>query len=96
MGIPGFYRHIVEKYSDCIDSFNFKKPELYFVEVELDTHHAIKHIATQILNFSLAFDEDKNGICEILIKSIEKDEKIKEICLKYASNSHYENLHNFI
>ena len=73
-----------------------KKPELYFVEVELDTHHAIKHIATQILNFSLAFDEDKNGICEILIKSIEKDEKIKEICLKYASNSHYENLHNLV
>ena len=73
-----------------------KKPELYFIEVELDTHHVIKHIATQILNFSLAFDQDKNRVSEILIESIEKDEKIKQKCLEYASNSYYENLHNLV
>ena len=41
---------------------SLKKPELYFVEVELKEHHLIKHIAVQILNFKLAFDEDKERI----------------------------------
>ena len=73
-----------------------KKPEFYFVEVELKQHHLIKHIAVQILNFKLAFDEDKEKVKKILIQVIEKDQKIKDKCTNYASNNGYENLHNLI
>ena len=73
-----------------------KKPEFYFVEVELQQHHLIKHIAVQILNFKLAFDEDKEKIKKILLDQIEKDQKIKDKCTKYALNNDYENLHNLI
>tara|TARA_B100000029_G_scaffold395823_1_gene393727 strand:+ start:536 stop:1537 length:1002 start_codon:yes stop_codon:yes gene_type:complete len=75
---------------------SLKKPELYFVEVELKEHHLIKHIAVQILNFKLAFDEDKERIKKILLQQIEKDQKIKEKCTNYASNNGYQNLHNLI
>ena len=71
-------------------------PELLFIEVELDTHHVIKHIATQILNFSLAFDEDKKGISDVIIRSIDKNQKIKENCVNFAKKNNYENLHNLI
>ena len=75
---------------------SLKKPELYFVEVELKEHHLIKHIAVQILNFKLAFDEDKERIKKILLQQIEKDQKMKEKCSNYASNNGYQNLHNLI
>ena len=62
----------------------------------MQQHHLIKHIAVQILNFKLAFDEDKEKIKKILLDQIEKDQKIKDKCTKYALNNDYENLHNLI
>ena len=76
--------------------FSSSKPEIYFVEVELDTHHIIKHIATQILGFSIAFNEDKKKLADHLIEYIENNESIKELCLKYIQDNSFSNLHDLI
>ena len=72
------------------------KPAIHFIEVELDTHHIMKHIAVQILNFSLSFDEDKKKLIDIIISYIDTKPELKNKCKAYAKKKKYEGVHNLI
>jgi hypothetical protein len=74
-----------------------QKARLYLVENEIATHDPLKHIATQILQFSLSFDEDRRGVKDILYKALEQLSEIKKECEEYVkTNDAYRNLDHLI
>lgn len=90
IGQKGNTRNIPDGY--LIDLSSAKDPKLYLVENELSKHHPLKHIAVQILSFSLSFETEP-----MLIKSILKEELLKynnawQMCSEYATNHGFDNL----
>lgn len=71
-------------------------PRLYVVETELSGHHPTKHIAVQLLEFSLAFDEDKNGVRNILVDALNGDGAAKTICEAYVSSQKLHSIEDLI
>jgi hypothetical protein len=66
IGAKGKTRNIPDGY--LIDLSSAKEPRLYVVENELAKHDPLKHIAVQILEFSLSFETSQH-----LVKSIIKE-----------------------
>lgn len=67
-----------------LDLSSPKKPQLYVVEVELASHHPLKHIAVQILEFNLAFESDPQKVKKVLREAIEQEPLAREKCETYA------------
>ena len=73
-----------------------KKPELYFVESELDTHDVVRHISVQLMNFYFSYNEDHTGLRNILSDQINKDQYKKKKCDEYVSANGYSSFDKFI
>jgi hypothetical protein len=90
IGIKGGTRNIPDGY--LIDLTSAKEPRLYVVEVELARHDPLKHIAVQILQFSLSFETDpplvKNAIRDALVST----PAALTACATYAGNHGFENV----
>jgi hypothetical protein len=54
VGAKGKIRNVPDGY--LIDLASVKQPRLFVVEVELAQHDPLKHVAVQILEFSLSFE----------------------------------------
>lgn len=63
------------------------EPKLYFVEVEIQNHDLYGHIAEQLLKFSIAFDDNKYKLRQILMEEIIKDRKKRETLKKYMQKT---------
>lgn len=79
-----------------IDISNKQDPKLFVVENDLASHQHLKHIAVQILEFSLSFESSK-----IRLKNIIKDMLFKrkvewKKCEEFAKNNGYENIDYFL
>lgn len=90
IGAKGGTKNIPDGY--LLDLSSVKDPKLYVVENELSIHEPLKHIAVQILEFSLSFETSP-----FLVKTIVKDEIIADShvltkCQDYASSNGYENI----
>lgn len=75
-----------------IDLTSSKRPVLFVVENELAKHDPVKHIAVQILQFSLAFDSSKPKIKKILEVALNAEPNAKQQCLAYAHTNGFVNL----
>ena len=73
-----------------------KKPELYFVESELDTHDVVRHISVQLMNFYFSYNEDHTGLRNILSEQINNDQFKKKKCDEYVSSNDYSSFDKFI
>lgn len=73
-----------------------KIPRLYVVENELSGHHPTKHIAVQLLEFSLAFDEDKNSVRNILVDALNGDKFAKKTCETYVASQKLHSIEDLI
>jgi hypothetical protein len=71
-------------------------PRLYVVENELSSHHPTKHIATQLLEFMLAFEDDKNHVRNILVDALNADFAAKETCETYVANQKLHSIEDLI
>lgn len=71
-------------------------PRLYVVENELSSHHPTKHIATQLLEFKLAFDEDKNHVRNILVEALNVDSTAKKTCETYVATQKLHSIEDLI
>lgn len=60
------------------------KPKLFVVENELARHEPLKHIAVQILEFSLSFNSEKYKVKNILFDALKEQPAIKHKCEQYA------------
>ena len=76
IGSKGKTKNLPDGY--LIDLSSTKEPKLYVVENELVKHEPLKHIAIQILEFSLSFESSPQKIKTLVKEGIMKDEEALE------------------
>jgi len=90
IGKKGEGQNIPDAY--LLDLTSKTTPKLFVVEVELGYHHPTKHIAVQLLEFSLSFELSRQQIKGILKEEINKSESDKNKVETYAKENGFENL----
>lgn len=69
-----------------------QEPRLFVVENELASHEHLRHIAVQILEFSLSFEAEPRAIKSILYEALQKQPDARQKCEAYASSHKIRNL----
>ena len=93
IGAKGGLRNIPDGY--LID-LTGATPRLYVVENELAAHDPLRHIAVQILQFSLSFESEPISVKKILLAAIGDQPGAKERCEKYAAGHTFRNLDHML
>lgn len=75
-----------------IDLSSKKDPVLYVVENELAKHDPLKHIAVQILQFSLSFETTPHKVKSILKDGLQANPKGLKQCQEYAEANGFDNV----
>lgn len=83
-------RNIPDGY--LIDLTSSKEPKIYLVENELAKHEPLKHIAVQILEFSLSFETSPHLVKGVIKEGLLKNQKAWEKCNEYAVKNGFENI----
>lgn len=73
-----------------------QKPRLYVVENELAAHDPLRHIAVQILQFSLSFEAEPRKVRNILFEALQSQGDLKLLCEGYASTHSFRNLDHLL
>ena len=72
-------------------------PHLYVVENELDSHDPLRHIAVQLLQFSLSFESDRLLVKSILMQALDESADDRRKCQDYVDkHSDYRNLDHLL
>ncbi len=75
-----------------IDLSSAKEPKLYVVENELFKHDPLKHVAVQILEFSLSFETSQHQLKNIVKDALEAEPVAKAACKVYAEDHGFDNV----
>ena len=75
-----------------IDLSNREDPKIFVVENDLASHQHLKHIAVQILEFSLSFDSSKVRVKNIVKEMLQKRPPDWKLCEEFAIKNGYENV----
>src|SRR6266481_1150325 len=73
-----------------------QRPRLFVVENELASHEPLRHIAVQILEFSLSFEAEPRAIKTILFDAVHKQPEAKSRCETYATSHGFRNLDHLL
>lgn len=76
-------RHLGIPDAFLIDFYDTKKPQLYIVENEIESHDVYSHISEQIARFAASTVSSANQIRDTLIKAIENEPKTKKVIEEY-------------
>lgn len=90
IGERGKTQNIPDGY--LLDLSSPKRPVLYLVEVELAKHDPLRHIAQQLLNFSLSFKSTPQKMKGILRDHLMKSPETVQRCEAYARQNGFSNL----
>lgn len=90
IGECGKVRNIPDGY--LLDFTSPRRPVLYLVEVELAKHDPLRHIAQQLLEFSLSFKSTPQKMKSILRDTIQKDATVLRTCERYADANGFSNI----
>jgi len=75
-----------------IDLTNDKEPKIFVVENDLASHQHLKHIAVQILEFSLSFESSKIKVKNIIKTMLKNRPDEWSKCVNYAIKNGYGNV----
>jgi hypothetical protein len=75
-----------------IDLTNSKDPKIFVVENDLSSHQHLKHIAVQILEFSLSFETSKVKVKNIIKEMLHKRSAEWNKCERFAKKNGFENV----
>lgn len=89
IGAKGGLRNIPDGY---VLDLTATRPRLFVVENELAAHDPLRHIAVQILQFSLSFEAEPIAVKRILLELVNQDGEIRKTCEAYAVAHGYRNL----
>lgn len=90
IGKKGGQMNIPDAY--VLDLSSAKAPKLFVVENELSSHDHLRHIAVQILQFSLAFETNPHRVKEVLRGALKAEPAAEARVLKYATDNGFENI----
>ena len=93
IGVKGGIRNVPDGY--LID-LNGREPRLYVVENELASHDPLRHIAVQILQFSLSFESEPHTVKKILFEALNTQDDLKKRCEAYAPQNGFRNLDHLL
>jgi hypothetical protein len=93
IGVKGGIRNIPDGY---LLDLSGRKPRLYVVENELASHDPLRHVAVQILEFSLSFETDPRAVKTILFRTLEEQPTIRRKCEEYAAGHEFRNLDHML
>jgi hypothetical protein len=93
IGLKGVQQNIPDGY---LLDLNGPKPKLFVVENELAAHDPLRHIAVQILQFSLSFESEPIAVKKILMTALNSQPDLKKKCEGYASANEYRNLDHML
>ena len=94
IGKKGSVRNIPDGY--LIDLSSKKEPVLYVVENELAKHDPLRHIAVQILQFSLSFETTPHKVKSILKEAINSKKSALLKIDKYLNETTIDNLDHLL
>lgn len=75
-----------------IDLTNKQDPKIFVVENDLASHQHLKHIAVQILEFSLSFESSKVKVKNIIKEMLQRKPDDWKSCEIFAKKNGYENV----
>jgi hypothetical protein len=90
IGAKGRTRNIPDGY--LLDLSSGRDPKLYIVENELAKNEPLRHIAVQILQFSLSFEGAPHLVKDIVKEALRSRPEALAKCQKYAEDHGYENV----
>lgn len=90
IGQSGKTRNVPDGY--LLDLSSKTKPALYLVEVELATHDPLRHVAQQLLEFSLSFKSTPQRMKSILRDTLQKSPETVAKCETYATGNGFSNI----
>lgn len=90
IGVKGSINNLPDGY--LIDLTNNKDPKIFVVENDLASHQHLKHIAVQILEFSLSFDSSKVKVKNVIKEMLQKRPDEWAQAETFARNNGYENV----
>lgn len=93
IGGKGGQRNIPDGY--LID-LSTASPRLYVVENELASHDHLRHIAVQILQFSMAFEDEPLLVKRILLDAINAQDKARDLCESYVKARDFRSLDHLL
>jgi hypothetical protein len=93
IGSKGTQRNIPDGY---LVDLSGRKPRLYVVENELAVHDPLRHIAVQILQFSLSFEAEPRTVRTIVFDAIHSDSEGRAKCEEFARTNRFRNLDHLI
>src|SRR5260370_7123639 len=73
-----------------------QRPRLFVVENELASHEPLRHIAVQILEFSLSFEAEPRAIKTILFDALHKQPEAQTSCEAYPTSHGFRNLDHLL
>src|SRR5713226_660428 len=73
-----------------------QRPRLFVVENELASHEPLRHIAVQILEFSLSFEAEPRTVRNILFNALREQPDALAKCEAYAGSHNFRNLDHFL
>jgi hypothetical protein len=90
IGAKGSTNNLPDGY--LLDFTNPKEPRLIVVENDLASHQHIKHIAVQILEFSLSYESSKTKLKNIIKEMLQKRPEDWKTCETFAQTNGYDNV----
>ncbi len=79
-----------------IDFSNSNKPQLFFVEYELESHQLYEHIGPQIMRFYASFETSKREFQVKLLDVIKKDINLKNNLENFLQKSPFDNIDSLL
>jgi hypothetical protein len=79
-----------------IDFSNGKKPRLFFIEYELESHDLYEHIGPQIMRFYASFETAKRELHKKLIETIRTDLQLKKEFEDKLQKSPFDNIDSLL
>src|SRR5713226_6926735 len=73
-----------------------QRPRLFVVENELASHEPLRHIAVQILEFSLSFEAEPRAVKNILFNALNEQPNARPRCESYAATHNFRNLDHLL
>jgi hypothetical protein len=93
IGSKGSIQNVPDGY---LLDFSSSKPRLYVVENELQAHDPLRHIAVQILQFSLSFESERLGVKKVLLQALQGQQDVREAAEAYAGERGFRNLDHLL
>jgi len=90
IGAKGGQQNIPDGY--VLDLSSVKSPKLFVVEVDLNRHHPLKHIAVQLLEFSFAFETNPRLVKQVIRDAIKKEPATEAEVTRFAKTNGFDNI----